>query len=152
MPIPGVEMLAGAAVGYLIRKARRVGGRADAEVDRVLDEGMDAIHELVSGVVGDDPAVARVQEQARTGEETDRGRRRAADAIADAMEDDPDFATALTALVDRLERHEAEGAPRAGRDVTVQHAETGGVNVTGGVTGGVRTTGAVDPTSPDPNA
>jgi hypothetical protein len=133
-------------VEYLVRKALRVGGRADAELDRVLDEGMDAVHELVSGVVGEDPAVTRLQDQARAGEETERLQRRAADAIADAMEDDPGFAAALTELVNRLEWREADQASRAaggggtgagqmgGRDALAQHAETGGVNITGGVT------------------
>ena len=78
-------------------------------------------------------------------EETERLLRRAADAIADAREDDPGFAAALTELVNRLERREADQASRAaggggtgagqmgGRDALAQHAETGGVNITGGV-------------------
>ncbi|MFK0173277.1 hypothetical protein ACIQU5_31285 [Streptomyces sp. NPDC090306] len=151
MPIPGLELVAGAAVGYLVRKVRRVGSRADGEVDRVLDEGMDALHDLVSGVVGDDPAVNRLLEQAGDGEVTERTTRRATDAIADTAEEHPHFADELAGLVDRLQRHEAglvqhgDGGVAAGRDV---RAETGGVIVGGDVSGGV-TTGP-HPPQPEP--
>ena len=43
---------AGVAVGYVIawavRKARRVGGRLDSEVDEVIDAGLDRLHEVVA--------------------------------------------------------------------------------------------------------
>lgn len=150
MPIPGLELVAGATVGYLVRKVRKVGSRADAEVDRVLDEGMDALHELVSGVVGDDPAVTRLLEQAGEGEVSERATRRATDAIADAAEEDPAFATELAASVDRLQRHEAGLVQQSGvgaqRDLRV---ETGGVVVGGNVSGGV-TTGH-HPSTPGPH-
>ncbi|MFE2582970.1 hypothetical protein [Streptomyces sp. NPDC059378] len=150
MPIPGLELVAAAAVGYLVRKARRVGSRADAEVDRVLDDGMDALHELVSGVVGDDPAVTRLLEQAGDGEVTERTTRRATDAIADLAEEDSGFAAELAAAVDRLQRHEAglaqQGGVNAARDLRV---ETGGVVVGGSVSGGV-TTGQ-HPSTPGPH-
>ncbi len=149
MPIPGLELVAGAAVGYLVRKVRRVGSRADAEVDRVLDESMDALHELVSGVVGDDPAVTRLLEQAGDGEVTERTTRRATDAIADMAEENPEFAGELAASVDRLQRHEAGLAQQSGvsahGDIRV---ETGGVVVGGNVSGGV-TTGP-HPSAPGP--
>ena len=149
MPIPGLELVAGAAVGYLVRKARRVGSRADAEVDRVLDESMDALHELVSGVVGDAPAVTRLLEQAGDGEVPERTTRRATDAIADMAEEDPDFAAELATRVDLLQRHEAGLAQHGGVSVTRDlRVETGGVVVAGDVTGGV-TTGH-HPSSPGP--
>jgi hypothetical protein len=34
--VTGLELLATAAAGYLVRQARRVGERADTEVDRAL--------------------------------------------------------------------------------------------------------------------
>lgn len=150
MPVPGVELLAGATVGYLVRKARRVGRRADAEVDRALDQGMDSVHDLVSRAVGDDPAIERLRAQAEAGTVTERTRRRASDAIADAAEENEEFAAALKDLVDRLRRKEAaaqasDGGIAVGRDVT-QHAETGGV-IARDVQGGLSTGG---PTSPGP--
>jgi hypothetical protein len=144
MPVPGVELLAGAAISYVLRKVRRVGGRADAAVDEVLDRGADAVDELIAGRLGDDGALARLREQAARGAESERTVRRAVDAVADAAEDDADFAAALKELVDRLQKHEAAlpGSPRsgvhAGRDVH-QHAETGGV-IAGDVYGPITTT------------
>jgi hypothetical protein len=102
----GVELLAGAAVGYLVRKARRVGGRADAEVDRALDRGMDALHDLVGGALGEDGALALLEEQAQSGAESERTVRRATDAIAEVAESDAGFAERLEALVADLDRHE----------------------------------------------
>jgi hypothetical protein len=43
------KRVAAVAVGYLfawlVRKAKRAGGRADAEADRVVDAGMNRLHE-----------------------------------------------------------------------------------------------------------
>jgi len=140
VPTPGVDLVAGAAVGYLVRKARRVSAGADVAADQVLEEHMDALHDLVSGAVGDDPALTRLLDQAGDGEVTERTTRRATDAIADLAEEDPAFATELAASVDRLQRHEAGLAPYNGigaaRDL---RAETGGVVVAGNVSGGVTT-------------
>jgi hypothetical protein len=105
--VTGVELLAGAAVGYLVRKLRQVGGKADAEVDRVLDEGMDALHELITTHLGKDGALERLQADASAGIETELTVRRSADAIAQAALDDADFAARLRQLVDRLNEHAA---------------------------------------------
>jgi hypothetical protein len=112
----GIELVAGAAVGYVVRKLRRVGERADGEVDRVLDAGVDAVHELVSGALGGDPALAALEAQAREGGVTERTVRRVADAVADAAEADPAFRERLEARVTELQRHEDEGR----REVTVR--------------------------------
>lgn len=136
----GMELIAAAAVGYLVRKLRRVGGRADAEVDRALDRSMDALHALVSRVLPDDPALARLFEQAQTtdSEVSERTRRRAADAIADAAQENETFAKQLRELVDELQSQEqatpasaggvraSDGGVAAGRNVNM-HAKTGGV-------------------------
>ncbi|MEU6548500.1 hypothetical protein [Streptomyces sp. NPDC046859] len=150
MPTPGVDLVAGAAVGYLVRKARRVSAPADGDADHVLEANMDALHDLVSGAVGDDPALTRLLEQAGDGEVTERTTRRATDAIADLAEEDSGFATELAASVDRLQRHEAGLGPHNG--INVAHdlrVETGGVVVGGNVSGGV-TTGA-HPSTPGPH-
>jgi len=145
-----VDLVAGAAVGYLVRKARRVSAPLDTDADPVLDANMDALHRLVDGAIGDDPALTRLLEQAGDGEVTERTTRRATDAIADRAEEDSGFADELAASVDRLQRHEAGLAPHAGisvaRDLRV---ETGGVVVSGNVSGGV-TTGA-HPSTPGPH-
>ncbi|MFE5919221.1 hypothetical protein [Streptomyces sp. NPDC056468] len=117
-----------------------MGTPPDAEVDRVLNESMDALHELVSGVVGDDPAVTRLLEQAVDGEVTERTTRRATDAIADVAEENPGFAAELAASVDRLQRHEAGLAHHSGASLTPGlQVETGGVVVGGNVSEGVTT-------------
>jgi hypothetical protein len=119
--VTGVELLAGAAVAYLVRKARRVGGRADAEVDRTLDKGMDALHDLVSRALGQDGALVLLEEQARGGAESERTVRRAADAIAEAAESDAGFAGRLEALVVEMQRR--EGAAGAGGGSAVASGE-----------------------------
>jgi hypothetical protein len=114
--VTGLELLAGAAVGYLVRKARRVGGRADAVVDQALDGGMDALGGLVAEVLGEDPAVDKLREQARDGAETERSVRRATDAIAEAAESDDGFAERLQVLVAELRHADAQtgsGGPSA---------------------------------------
>lgn len=123
----GLELVAGAAVGYLVRKLRRVGGRADAEVDRALDAGMDAVHELVSAKLGTDPALALLSEQAPAGEVSDRTVRRVSDAVTDAAESDAGFAERLGRLVEELQRLEAAGGAVASgeRSVAIGGDNTG---------------------------
>ena len=110
----GVELLAGAAVGYLVRKLRRVGGRADAELDRALDAGMDGVHDLVSTKLGDDRALEALQAQAEgtDGEVNERTVRRVVDAVADEIEADPEFAQQLRLLVEELQRGERAAGSR----------------------------------------
>jgi hypothetical protein len=109
----GVEVLAGAAAMYLVRKLRRVGVRADAEVDRALDAGMDAVDDLVTAKLGGDPAVTALKELAPAGKESERMVRRVTDAIADAAEADPDFAERLARLVHELQSREKASGPRS---------------------------------------
>lgn len=167
MPVPGVELLAGAAISYVLRKLRRVGGRADVVVDQVIDQGADAVDDLVARKLGRDQALERLREQAADGSEIERTVRRAADAVADALDDDPEFARQLKALVGQLQSYEASqamaqstsGGVHAGHDVH-QHAETGGV-ITADVHGPITVTppnatpaeaqhgdGSVGPTQP----
>lgn len=112
----GVELLAGAAVGYLVRKLRRVGGKADAEVDRVMDEGMDALHELISARLGPDGALERLRAEAQAGEETGLTVRRSEDSIAQAALDDADFAARLQQLVKSLDERAAVIGEAAGAE------------------------------------
>ncbi len=116
----GLELLAGYAVGYLLKKWRRVTARADTEVDHALDTGMDRVHELISTKLGGDTALAKLEEQALAGDEKLRTRERAEGAIIDAAEDDPDFAQQLEQLVTEL--REQDASVSAG-----DHGKSGGV-------------------------
>jgi hypothetical protein len=100
------ELLADAAVGYLVRKARRVGGRADKEVDRVQGKGMCALRELVGGAPPEYGALALLEERSHGGAKTERTVRRSAHAIAEGAESDGGFAERLEALVAELQRQE----------------------------------------------
>jgi len=100
------------AVGYLfawavrqVRRARRVAGPADAEVDRELAVGMDRLHSLVSRYLGQDPAFRRVHEEAAAGQQEPSLRtcRRLELALEDAAERDADFAVALREAVTELQ-------------------------------------------------
>jgi hypothetical protein len=154
--VTGLELVAGAAVGYLVRKARRIGRRADADVDLALDAGMDALHRVVSEALKGDSSLTTLEEQAQAGSDTDRTRRRVQLAIEQAAEDDTSFADQLGELVSRLQKLETtrtdvitaiEGGIAAGGDV-IQHAETGGV-IARDISGPVNTTG--NPSLPGPN-
>jgi len=127
----GVDLLAGAAVGYLIRKARRVAHRADGHVDNALDAGTDRVCELVEGVLGLDPILTLLNEQGQAGTVSDRTTRRAQDAIAEKAEADAGFRRRLESLLTELERVpggiavSAPGGVAAGRDVRIQSSGSG---------------------------
>jgi len=146
----GVDLLAGAVVAYLIRKARRVGGRADEHVDAVLDAGTDRICELIEGSMGDDRVLSLLDEQAQAGTETERTVRRAEDAIAEKLEADEVLQRRLEALLRELEGRPGAivlpgaGGVAAGRDVTIK---ADGGSVAAGVMGSV----TVNPQQPDPH-
>jgi hypothetical protein len=101
--VTGVEIAVGYVCAYLVRKARRAGQQADAEVDRVVDAGMERVHDLVSGALGEDPALELAAEQARIGAVSERTRRRLTDAVDEAAENDRAFADALQRAVERLQ-------------------------------------------------
>jgi hypothetical protein len=115
-----------------VRKLRRIGGRADAEVDRALDAGMDAVHDLVSARLGEDPALAALEEQVPAGGESERTVRRVTDAIADAAETDPRFAARLGRLVEELRaREQAGGSVASGERSVAMGGDNTGIISTG---------------------
>lgn len=130
----GVEIAVGYAFAWLVGKARRVAGRADTEVDRGLDAGMDRLHELISVKLGDDPALQRAREEADAGlvEPSQRTRQRLELALEDAAEHDAGFAEALARVVAELQT--------AGPVDTA--SDTGSSRATGG---GTASTGVVRP-------
>lgn len=111
----GIELAAGYAIAWAVRKAKRVAGRADAEVDHVLDAGMDRVHEVVATRLGTDPALERVMAEASSeqGEVTARTRTRLELALEEQTEQDPSFAKALQEAVASVQAAAAEAAPGA---------------------------------------
>lgn len=137
--VTGVEVAVGFLVAWVVRKAQRVGRRADAEVDVALDAGMDRLHELVTGRLGTDTAVVRLHAEAESGQVSDRTRDRVAAALEDTAQADPQFGRQLQTLVEQVQAL----AARAGGDVVV--AGSGGAVMTGDVhnTGSGTAIGAV---------
>jgi hypothetical protein len=75
---------------------------------------MDALHDLVTGVLDDDQTLGVLEGQAREGAESERTLRRATDAIAEAAETDLVFAERLGELVTTLQKQEGQRAPGVG--------------------------------------
>jgi isopropylmalate/homocitrate/citramalate synthase len=136
--VTGVELVVGWLAAYAWGKARRVAGRADAEVDRALDTGMDRVHDLVSTKLGADPALERLTVEVAQNLETvsvsDRTRQRVQLSLEDAVETDERFAAALDDLVGQLRQ---AGAPSV---TTVSASHTGSAIATDG---GIANTGVV---------
>nr|WP_233273728.1 hypothetical protein [Streptomyces broussonetiae] len=101
MRMTGIEIAVGYVFAWAVRKAKRVAGRADEEVDRTLDASMDRLHDLVSRKLGEDPALQKLAEEAAAGQDrpTDRTQQRVHLALEDATENDPAFAEALDRAV-----------------------------------------------------
>jgi hypothetical protein len=94
----GVEVLAGAAVGYLLRRLRKRDGLEVLGLDTALEE----LRQLLVRMIGDDSALVRLREQAEMGEVSERTKRRTADAIAEAAESDYLFYDELQHIIERL--------------------------------------------------
>ncbi|MGE7439043.1 MULTISPECIES: hypothetical protein [Kitasatospora] len=109
------------AVGYLfawaVRKARRVAGRADAEVDSALDAGMDRLHKVVVSRLGAEPALESMMQEAASEREelTVRTRKRLELALEDAAEHDAEFTEALRQAVDQVRALDAPVGPESGK-------------------------------------
>jgi hypothetical protein len=154
----GIELAVGYVAAWAWRKARRVAGRADAEVDQVLDAGMDRLHQLVSSKLAGDRALAQLEAEAGANLDAEsaspRTRERVRLALEDAAEADGDFAAQLAALVEQLQEAKAsqgvvagDHGLAAGGDVDV-HAEGG--SVAGGVIHGNVNLGNPPPPGPRP--
>jgi hypothetical protein len=122
----GADLVVGYLFSWLVRKAKRVGARADEQVDQALDAGVDRagerLHELVAGRLHGNPAFERLSIEAGQGlkEPTQQTTQQVASALDDAAKQDPDFADAVDELVATL----AAGSAVAG---------TGGLAATGPV-------------------
>jgi hypothetical protein len=136
-------VVVGYLIAWVVRKARRAGGRLDAEVDAAVDAGLDRLHEVVSAKLGADPAWLDLRDEAAATGQVSRltGQRVKLSLDAAATKDRP-FAEALVELVGRLQAVESPGATAVGAgstavagDVDVR-AESGSVaawTITGGV-------------------
>ncbi|MEU4524931.1 hypothetical protein AB0F52_40220 [Amycolatopsis sp. NPDC024027] len=144
--VSGVEVVVGFLIAWLVRRAKHVGDRFEGKVDATLDAGLDKLHDVVARKLGNDPALAVLEDEAaKTGEATARTKMRVRLALEEAVEGDETFASELAAAV-----HEVQGGPGA---VAGDHAVVvaGGVSATGGgiAIGGV-TGGSVGVNLPDP--
>jgi hypothetical protein len=109
-------VVAGYVVAWAVRKARRAGGRLDAEADRVIDGGLDRLHEVVEAKLGGHPVLAELVEEAQAAGDadgvSDLTRRRVELELAAAARKDDAFGQAVTELADRLrEAEQAVGRP-----------------------------------------
>lgn len=132
----GMDIAVGYMVGWAWRKARRVAGQVDAEMDEVLDASLERLHRAVVAKLGDDPALRQLEHEASTNLETQsipqRLQTRVVLALEDAAERDPEFSEELQTLLALVQR--ADGASllagradvAAGRDLTVR-ASTGSI-------------------------
>jgi hypothetical protein len=151
------EIAVGFVFAWLAGKARQVAGRADAEIDRGLAVGMDALHALVSDALRQDPAWEQARQEAEAGREelTERTRRRLTDSLQDAAERDAAFAKALEWLVSELRA--AAVAAGGGVSASASGVAVGGsakIHAEGGsaaalTMGSVTIGAAVNPPTPD---
>jgi hypothetical protein len=132
-------------IAWVIRKARRIGGRLDAEADAVIDAGLDRLHEVVAAKLARHPVLAELTEEAESaGEVSSLTRQQIELALEAAARKDDDFAQVVTDLVAHLrEAERTAGRPViAGAGSTVftgnaeAKAESGGIAF-GQVAGGV---------------
>lgn len=153
-------VVAGYLVAWAVGKAKRVGGRLDAEADGAIDASLDRLHEVVEAKLGGHPALAELVTEAEAagdaGEVDDLTREQVELALTAAAGEDDLFGKEITDLVARV--RQAEQA--AGSPVTAGHgsvvftgnaeakADNGGVAI-GQVAGDVYIgQGAADPHKP----
>jgi hypothetical protein len=107
----GLELVAGYLVVWGVRKLKRVGTRLDEQADEVIDAGLDRLHDAIEAKLGGDPALVKLEDEVSQGLElSDRTRRRVQDAVEEAAEEDPEFASTLEELLARLQEA-TNGAP-----------------------------------------
>ncbi|MFE0461250.1 hypothetical protein ACFW1A_18590 [Kitasatospora sp. NPDC058965] len=110
-----VEAAVACVFAWGVRKARRVGGRADAEVDAALDATMDRVHDLVVTRLGTGGEVGRLELEAAAGqpEPSALTAGNVTAALGEAVAQDPGFADRLREAVRLLEEAKRAAAPQA---------------------------------------
>jgi hypothetical protein len=97
------EVVAGYVIAWAMRKVRRAGGRLDAEVDVVIDAGLDRLHEVVAAKLGAHLVLAQLaNETTETGQVSELTRQQLELAITAAARKDEAFGQAVSGLVDQL--------------------------------------------------
>jgi hypothetical protein len=132
----GVEVAAAMVFAWAVRKAKRVGGRADGVVDEVIDSLGDRAHASVMAALQGSPAADVVDAEARQDLPvmTPEVRTGLEEAIAAAVEADPEFQQTLEKLAAAVEK------ARGGTPVV----STGDISASGNtVTGHVVTAASV---------
>ncbi|MGW1491863.1 hypothetical protein [Streptomyces sp. NPDC002402] len=154
----GIEIAIGYVFAWAVGKARRVAGRADAEVDLALDGAMDRVHQVVARRLGDDVELERLEAEAAAGQDEPSAltRQRVEQAVTVAVAEDPGFARELEAAVAAVQ-DAARGAGSAvvgayglsvGGNLSVQAEKDSFAAGVANVQGGVR---LGNPQQPGPN-
>lgn len=99
-PEPRTDVVAGYLAARTLRRSEPRGEGPESD----LDAGLDRLHSVVSGKLGTDPAIAKLEtEVAAEPTAAERTRRRVRDAIDDACEQDAAFATTLQRILAELD-------------------------------------------------
>jgi hypothetical protein len=147
----GLEVAVGYVAAWVWRKARRVGGELDRDVDAGLDAALERVHALVAAKLAGEPAF--VQLEAQAGSDTralavaQRTQQRVVLALEDAAEADERFAQQLAGLIEAVrqaERTSGSAVPAAAvtasgtRSVAIGGNNSGSITTGDGVSDGPR--------------
>jgi len=115
-----------ALVRYVAGKAAGVAGRAGRDIDAAVDDRLDRLYETVRASLGGDRRGERVLLDLEEQPADARRQGRLELALEAAIEDDPQFASRLTAMLEELSQRPPPGGlsvrdagPAAGRDVVI---------------------------------
>jgi hypothetical protein len=123
----GIEVAVGLLIAWAIKRANRVGARADEIAAEAIDVGLDRVHDIVVAKLGRDPSLARLEAEARdNGKVAERTRQRVRLALEDATTDDGEFAQRLREAVQKVKsvsasstvNHATDSSVAVGRDVS----------------------------------
>ncbi|WP_326784115.1 hypothetical protein [Streptomyces sp. NBC_00151] len=109
-----VETAVACVFAWAVRKARRVGGQADAEVDYVLDAAMDKVHGVVVRRLGSGGEVERLELEAAAGQSEPSAltRGNVVTGLEEAVAQDAVFAQELQDAVKALEDAKRAADPK----------------------------------------
>lgn len=101
----GLEIAVGFVIAWTARRAKHLSDSLGTGADEMLDQTVEALHQLVAGKLSGDPALAQLQDETeREGEPNPRTKKRVQLALEDAVEQDPGFARLLEALTNKAEQ------------------------------------------------
>lgn len=102
----GAEIVVGYLIAWAVRKVKLVGRRLDGEVDDTLNASLDRLHEVVQKKLGNDAALAELEQEATdAGEVSDLTRQRVELAIRAAELKDAAFVRLLEDALAELTSH-----------------------------------------------